>query len=74
MILRPGAIGDTLLTFPALKALRERFPDTTIEVVGNRLALELARDAGLIDRFDAFGADWVADLFGDEPSQPFERG
>jgi heptosyltransferase-3 len=68
LVLRPGAIGDTLLTFPALTALRERFPTASIEVVGNRLALELARVAGLIDRVDAFGADWVSDLFGDEPA------
>ena len=68
LILRPGAIGDTLLTIPALFSLRERFPNATIEVVGNRLALELARVEGLIDRAEAFGATWVSDLFGDEPT------
>ncbi len=68
MIIRPGAIGDTLLTFPALTALRARFPTASIEVVGNRLTLDLARATGLIDRVDAFGADWVSDVFGDEPT------
>jgi len=68
LILRPGAIGDTLLTFPAFRALRERFPGARLSVVGNRPALELARGAGLIHEADAFGADWVADLFGDEPT------
>jgi ADP-heptose:LPS heptosyltransferase len=81
LILRPGAIGDTLLTFPSFQALRERFPGAEITVVGNRSPLLLARDAGVIDAADAFGAAWVADLFGDEPTPelrarlaPFELG
>src|SRR5689334_17876544 len=73
LILRPGAIGDTLLTFPALRALRERFPRAALAVVGNRPALELGRGAGLLDTADAFGADWVSDLFGDEPTDELRR-
>jgi ADP-heptose:LPS heptosyltransferase len=65
-VLRPGAIGDTLLTFPALRALRERFPGAELTVVGNRPALEVGRQAGMLDQAEAFGADWVSDLFGDE--------
>jgi heptosyltransferase-3 len=68
LLLRPGAIGDTLLTFPALGALRRRFAAAELVVAGNRSALTLARAAGLVDRIDAFGADWLADLFGDEPT------
>ncbi len=68
LVLRPGAIGDTLLTFPAFAALRQRLPRTQIVVVGNRPVLRLARAAGVCDAVDAFGADWVADLFGDEPT------
>lgn len=65
---RPGAIGDTLLTFPAFHVLRRRFPGTELTVVGNRPALELGRLSGLLDQAAAFGADWVADLFGEEPT------
>ena len=68
LIFRPGAIGDTLLTFPALAAIRRRFPATRIGVVGNRAALALGKANGLLDEADAFGADWVSDLFGDEPT------
>jgi heptosyltransferase III len=68
LILRPGAIGDTLLTFPALAAIRQRCPGTRITVVGNRAALALGKANGLLDEADAFGADWVSDLFGDEPT------
>ncbi|HEX5417032.1 MAG TPA: glycosyltransferase family 9 protein [Chloroflexota bacterium] len=73
LALRPGAIGDTLLTFPALRTLRERFPGAGLTVVGNRPALELGRGAGLLDTADAFGADWVSDLFGDEPTDALKQ-
>ena len=73
LVLRPGAIGDTLLTFPALRALREGFPGASITVAGNRPALELGRGAGLLDAAEAFGADWVSDLFGDEPTDELKR-
>lgn len=67
-VLRPGAIGDTLLTFPALHALRQRFPGATITVVGNPAPLGLGVAAGILDHRDAFGAAWVSDLFGDQPT------
>ncbi|HUX88829.1 MAG TPA: glycosyltransferase family 9 protein [Chloroflexota bacterium] len=68
VVFRPGAIGDTLLSFPALSALRQRFPAARVRVIGNRPALALGQAAGLFDASDAFGADWVADLFGDRPT------
>jgi heptosyltransferase III len=68
VIFRPGAIGDTLLTFPSLLGLRRRFPEAAVTVVGNRAALSLGQAAGLVDESEAFGADWVSDLFGDEPT------
>lgn len=36
LVIRGGAIGDFLLTLPALRLLREGFPDSRIEVVGYR--------------------------------------
>ncbi len=81
LVLRPGAIGDTLLTFPALLALRRRFPGAEITVVGNRAPLDLGRAAGIVDQADAFGAAWVSDLFADAPTpalrtrlEPFDLG
>ncbi len=68
LVLRPGAIGDTLLTMPSLAALRGRFPGAEITVVGNQAPLSLGHAAGFLDRHDAFGAAWVSDLFGDEPT------
>jgi heptosyltransferase III len=68
LVLRPGAIGDTLLTIPALSLLRCYYPAAKIDVVGNRPTLRLAQEWGLADAVDAFGAAWVGDLFGDEPT------
>ena len=34
LVLRGGAIGDFVLTLPALRALRERWPDAHIELLG----------------------------------------
>jgi len=67
LVFRPGAIGDTLLSFPALLALRRRFPGAEVWGVGNAAALRLAAAHGIIDRAEAFGAAWVSDLFGDQP-------
>jgi ADP-heptose:LPS heptosyltransferase len=40
LVMRPGALGDVILTLPALQALRTRFPQAEIEVMGNLPVLE----------------------------------
>ena len=54
IVFRPGALGDTLLTFPALAALRQAFAGARLCVVGNAPAFALARDAGLADEVCLF--------------------
>jgi heptosyltransferase-2 len=34
LVVRGGAIGDFILTLPAIGALRERWPEAQIEVLG----------------------------------------
>jgi ADP-heptose:LPS heptosyltransferase len=63
VVFRPGALGDTLLTGEALMALRRRFPQAVIELVGNEPAALLLRDAGLVDRVASFDAVEVTSLF-----------
>ena len=63
VVFRPGALGDTLLTFPALAALRRAFPGARLAAIGNAPALALARDAGLADAIFAFDLPWWAELF-----------
>lgn len=42
LIIRPGAVGDTLLAFPVLKALRVHYPHPHVTFVGNANVLPLA--------------------------------
>ena len=42
LVIRPGAMGDALLTFPVLKALREQYNGTCITLVSNAQVLPLA--------------------------------
>lgn len=50
LVWRLGALGDTLLTLPALAAVRARFPDHRVVAAGNPAALEPARWDGLVDQ------------------------
>jgi len=49
LVLRGGAIGDFLVTLPALRLLRERWPDARIELAGHAGAGALGVRAGLLD-------------------------
>ncbi|MDD5199325.1 MAG: glycosyltransferase family 9 protein [Terrimicrobiaceae bacterium] len=42
LVIRGGAIGDFILTLPALGLLRDAFPDAHIEILGYRHIVELA--------------------------------
>lgn len=67
LILRGGALGDFLVTIPALQLLRSHWPAARIEVAGNARAAELAVLIGLIDGVHSqHEARWSA-LFGAEP-------
>ena len=63
LVLRPGAIGDTLLTIPALAALRACYPGATVHLVGNSAAAPLASLAGVADGWTAFDDPVVTGLF-----------
>lgn len=60
VVIKPGALGDTLLLAPALRALREALPVLNISVVGSMPAVGLlkcfgvANDVRPIDRFNFF--------------------
>lgn len=49
LVLRGGALGDFIVTLPALTLLRRRWPKARIELAGNARAAELAMDCGLLD-------------------------
>jgi heptosyltransferase III len=49
LVLRGGALGDLIVTLPALSLLRQRWPAARIELTGNAGAAALAQSRGLID-------------------------
>jgi heptosyltransferase-3 len=49
LVIRGGAIGDFILTLPALRALRETFADTRLELLGYPHIAALAQAGGLVD-------------------------
>lgn len=70
LVLRGGALGDFLVTLPALALLRQRWPDARIELVGNRLAAALAVSGGLVNAVHPqHEARWSA-LYGPAPLPP----
>ena len=44
LVIRGGAIGDFVLTLPAIKLLRENFPDAHLEILGYKHIVALAED------------------------------
>jgi len=50
LVLRGGALGDFIVTLPALAALRQAYPDAEIELVGNATAAVLAVNRSLLTR------------------------
>jgi len=53
LVLRGGALGDFIVTLPALALLRQRWPRARIELAGNATAAALARGPGLLDAVHA---------------------
>jgi len=49
LVLRGGALGDFIVTLPALALLRQRWPRARIELAGNAAAAVLAINRGLLD-------------------------
>jgi len=63
LVIRPGAIGDTLLTFPIIKAIRREYSDPHITLVGNPVVLPLALASGLVDAVSDYGQLQWSSLF-----------
>ncbi len=49
LVIRGGAIGDFILTLPAIKLLRENFPDAHLEILGYRHIIALAEGRAYAD-------------------------
>ena len=63
LVIRPGAIGDVLLTFPVLQTLRKEYTNPHITLVSNVAVLPLALASKIVDQaFDYQDMRW-SELF-----------
>lgn len=65
LVLRGGALGDFIVTLPALAALRARWPAARLELAGNAVAATLVRAHGLLDAVHSQHEARWATLYGD---------
>lgn len=63
LVIRGGAMGDFIVTLPVLAALRERFPETRLEVVGYPAPTSLALAGGLAHGIRAIESRGLAAYF-----------
>ncbi len=63
LVIRGGAIGDFILTLPAIAALRSRFAGVHLEVLGYPHIVQLAVAGGLVDRVQSIEARALAGFF-----------
>lgn len=63
LVIRGGAIGDFILTLPAIAAIRRQFPEAHLEVLGYPHIIQLALAGGLVDRVQSIEARALAGFF-----------
>jgi heptosyltransferase-2 len=63
LVIRGGAIGDFIMTLPAIGALRERWPHAHIEILGYPHIIELARGRHYADATRSIEARPMAGFF-----------
>lgn len=68
LILRGGAIGDFIMTLPVLQALRARWPDAYIELIGYPHIANLALAARLVDHVESLDRAGIARFFTPTPT------
>jgi len=64
LIIRSGAVGDLILTLPVLTALKARYPDITIDMMGSLNRLLLLTHCGLVNKTWDLDSRDLTPLFG----------
>jgi len=72
LVVRGGAIGDFILTLPAIAALRRQFPHAHLEVLGYPHIAQLALAGGVVDRVQPIEARGLAAFFARDGDLPEE--
>ena len=72
LVIRGGAIGDFVLTLPAIKLLRDRFPTAHIEVLGHKHIAALAEKRFYADAIRSIESGPLAKFFAKDSELPAE--
>jgi heptosyltransferase-2 len=72
LVIRGGAIGDFILTLPALKLLRDRFPQAHIEILGYKHIAALAENRFYANAIRSLESGELARFFARDPELPAE--
>ena len=67
LILRGGALGDFIVTLPALRLIRDRWPDAHITLIGYPYIAQLALEDGLVDELESLDKAGIATFFASRP-------
>jgi len=59
LILQTGAVGDVVMSLPALKAIRERFPRSIITLVAGPWARDLLKEENAVDDIVGLQPPWL---------------
>jgi len=70
LIIRGGAIGDFILTLPAIKLLRDRFPEAHIEILGSPQCAALAEKRFYADAIRSLESGRLAGFFAQDSGLP----
>ena len=70
LVIRPGALGDAILTLPALQALAARYPASQIEVMGNLSVLEWLPGRSVVTSVSSFDRADLGALFLSDSEPP----
>ena len=63
LVIRGGAIGDFILTLPAIAALRKKFPQVPVEILGHPRSANLAVATGLAEQVRSLDDPRLAGFF-----------
>ncbi len=63
LVIRGGALGDFILTLPAIRLLRDAFPNARLEIMGYKHIVALAELAGYADATRSIEAGALAGFF-----------
>lgn len=75
LVIRPGALGDVLLTLPAIQALQAGFPEAQTDLMGDLPVVEWLPGRSVVRAASGFDRADLATLFHSEalPTEPLRR-